>query len=299
MKNLTISIFLFLVYVNLLAQDSDSTLTKSEFQSEIFNLTETIKKVEKSNSGLRQVIENQIKRIDSITRHLSNAQSNIQQIADSLHLTVTNVSSTNRQTQSQIHDISQTITNRTLYWILGILAVALLSFVLFFVLRNKLSSNTRNLDLQIAKTNQSLQNTAIALDSKLVEILQTQLSILKEEGKSKGTMTTEADHKLPLKVGEEIHRMRKRIENMPQDVKGLRALTNSLQRLEEEFNDNGYEIEDLLGKKYVDGMKVEARFVDNPDIPKGEEIITDVLRPQIMYKGVVVQFAKVEVGKSY
>ena len=51
-------------------------------------------------------------------------------------------------------------------------------------------------------------------------------------------------------------------------------------------------------KKYVDGMKVEARFVDNPDIPKGEEVITEVLKPQINYKGVVIQTAKVEVSKS-
>ncbi|MBK6446353.1 MAG: hypothetical protein IPF81_13985 [Bacteroidetes bacterium] len=76
-----------------------------------------------------------------------------------------------------------------------------------------------------------MQNEAIKLDSKLVEILQSQLSILKEERKTKGTPTAEADHKLPLKVGEEIHRMRKRIENMPQDVKGLSALTNSLAKV--------------------------------------------------------------------
>jgi hypothetical protein len=39
--------------------------------------------------------------------------------------------------------------------------------------------------------------------------------------------------------------------------------------------------------------------LDNPDIPKGEEIITDVLKPQINFQGVVIQTAKVEVSKSY
>ena len=86
---------------------------------------------------------------------------------------------------------------------------------------------------------------------------------------------------------------------MPKDIKGLNALTNSLQRLEEEFNHTGYTIEELLGRKYIDGMKLEARFVDNPNLLKGEEIITDVLRPEIQYKGIVIQVAKVEVGKSY
>lgn len=299
MKKHLISISLLLLCLNIVAQKPDSILTKSEFHSEISKLTGKIKMLEKINSDLQQSNLIQKKQIDSISLQLSVANSNIHQIADSLHITVTNVSSSNKQTQSQIQDINQTITNRTLYWIIGILAVALLSVIVFFVLRNKLSSSTKDLDSQIAKTNATLQNEAIKLDSKLVEILQSQLSILKEERKTKGTATAEADHKLPLKVGEEIHRMRKRIENMPQDVKGLSALTNSLQRLEEEFNDSGYSIEDLQGKKYVDGMKLEARFVDNPDIPKGEEIITDVLRPEIKYKGVVIQVAKVEVGKSY
>lgn len=298
MKKYLVAISVLLFCVSIFAQTPDSILTKSEFHSEISKITSKVKMFEKNNYDLLQSNSIQKKQIDSITSQLSVVNSNIQQIADSLHITVTNVSSSNKQTQSQIQDINQTITNRTLYWIIGILAVALLSVIVFLVLRSKLSSSTKDLDSQIAKTNVTLQNEAIKLDSKLVEILQSQLSILKEEEKTKGKPTAEADHKLPLKVGEEIHRMRKRIENMPQEIKGLSALTNSLQRLEEEFNEGGYSIEDLLGKKYVDGMKVEARFVDNPNIPKGEEIITDVLRPEIKYKGVVIQVAKVEVGKS-
>ena len=300
MKKYSLLIFTLLICATNFAQRTDSILTKQEFHSEISKLSGKIKILEKYNSELSQANSQQSKKIDSITEQLSNAYYNIQQIADSLHMTVSKVSSSNKQTQGQIQDINQTISNRTLYWIIAILAATLLSLIVFFVLRNKLSSSTRNLDSQIAKTNQTLQNEAIKLDSKLVEILQSQLSILKEERKTKGiTIANEADHKLPLKVGEEIHRMRKRIENMPQDVKGLSALTNSLQRLEEEFNDSGYSLEDLQGKKYVDGMKMEARFVDNPNIPKGEEIITDVLRPEIKYKGIVIQVAKVEVGKSY
>ena len=296
-KNIFI-IPLILFCAHAFAQSVDSILTKSQFNLEFSKLTYKIKILEKSNSDLLLINTIQKKQINNIATQLSVTQSNIQLIADSLHITVRDVSSSNKQTQIQIQDINQTITNRTLYWIIGILAVTLMSVIVFFVLRHKLSSSTKDLDLQIAMTNSNLQNEAIKLDSKLIEILQSQLIILKEERKTNVIVATEADHKLPLKVGEEIHRMRKRIENMPQDVKGISALTNSLQRLEEEFNESGYSIEDLQGKKYVDGMKVEARFVDNPDIPKGEEIITDVLRPEIKYKDIVIQVAKVEVGKS-
>jgi len=278
---------------------SDSIVSKSQFHSEISKLTRNIKMLEKNNADLKHTNSIQKNQIDSINFQLSVAYSNIQKISDSLHIIVSNISASNRQTKNQIKVINQTITNRTLYWIIGILTVALLSLIVFLVLRNKLSSNTKYLGAQIVKTNETLQNKAIKLDSQLVEILQSQLSILKEERKTKASPTAEPNHKLPLKVGDEIHRMRKRLMHMSPDVKGLSALKNSLQRLEEEFNENGYTIEDLLYKKYVDGMKLEARFVDNPDIPKGEEIITEVLRPEIKYKGVVIRVAKVEVGKSY
>jgi len=295
MKKYLLLISFFLICANIFAQLPDSVLTKTEFHSEVSKLKGKIKTLEKVNSDLQQANSIQNKQIDIINSQLTTAQSNIQQFADSLHITVTNVSSANKQTQNQIENINQTITNRTLYWIIGILAVALLSLITFFILRNKLTSSNRDLDSQIAKTNEAMQNEATKLDSKFVEILQTQWNLLK----SKGTIQNESDHKLPLKVGEEIHRMRKRIENMPQETKGIAALKNSLQRLEDEFNESGYEIEKLEGMKYVYGMMMEARYVENLNVPKGEEIITEVLRPQIMFKGQVIQVAKVEVGKSY
>ena len=206
---------LFLSFSNIYAQSNDSILTKSEYQSDISELKRRIESIEKRNYDLQRTVIAQRDKIDMITLRLNLAQSNIQQIADSLHITVRNVSSENKQTQNQIQDINQTISNRTLYWIIGILAFALLSVIVFFTLRKKLTSSSNSLGSQIAKTNETLQNEAIKLDSKLIEIMQTQLSILKEERKAKGAATDEVDHKLPLKVGEEIHRMRKRIENMP------------------------------------------------------------------------------------
>ncbi len=290
---------LYLSFSNIYAQSNDSILTRLEYQSEMSQLKRRIESIEKHNYDLQRTVIAQKEQINTITLNLKFAQSNIQQIADSLHIAIRNVSSENKQAQNQLNDINQSISNRTFYWIIGILAIVLLSVIAFITLRSRIASSANTLGSQIAKTNETVQNEAIKLDSKLIEIMQTQLSILKEERKAKGTATGEVDHKLPLKVGDEIHRMRKRIENMPQDVKGLSALVNSIQRLEEEFNESGYGLEDLLGKKYVNGMKLEARFVDNPNIPKGEEIITDVLRPQIMYKGSVIQIAKVEVSKSY
>lgn len=299
MKKLLLPFLGCFLVANIFAHSSDSTVSKAEFQKAILKLSAKIKNLEMRNFEIINSSLSRQKLIDSLSSQLSMTKTRIEKVKDSLSVVGSNVSISHLQTSQDIQGINNTISTRSLYWIFGFLFVALLSLLVFFGLRIKLLSTTRNLDSQIAKTFENLQSEAIKLDSKLIEILQTQLSLLTQEEGAKSKTNDETDHKLPLKVGEEIHRMRKRILNMPQEMKGLNALTNSLQRLEEEFNNSGYFLEDLMNKKYVDGMKVEARFVDNPDIPKGEEIITDVLRPQIMFKGIVVQFAKVEVGKSY
>jgi len=107
--------------------------------------------------------------------------------------------------------------------------------------------------------------------------------------------TPQENHALPLRLGLEIHRMRKRMANIPADTKGLGALENSLRRLEESFNDRGYEIVDLLGKPFTEGMTVHARFAPS-DVPdSGEQLITKIIQPQINFEGVLIQPGEVEV----
>src|SRR6266404_2317211 len=283
---------------SLFVRAQDTKTNQSEIRYRITQLSRDMNELKRSNGELQRAAAQQKQQIENLTQQLSTAQQEAGRTAESVRTTDSKVTSISKETQGQIQGINQTISTRTLYWIIGILAVALLSVFSFFTLRNKLASNARDLDSQITRTKDALEAEAVKLDSKLVEILQTQLSISEVERNSKIVATSEPDHRLPLKVGDEIHRMRKRIAYMPQEVKGLSALSNSLKRLEEEFNDNGYELEELLGSRYADGMKVDARFVDNPEIPAGEEIITDVLRPRIKYKGEVIQIAKVEVSKS-
>lgn len=299
---IVLAVAIFLHFVNLCIHAQETNVKKSEFRSEISKINGTINSLGDSNGQLQRTVSEQKKQIDNLSDQLAESQANIKKLADSTNVTVSEISSENKNTQSRIREIDQTISKRTVYWVIIILLISLLGFVSFVLLRRKQTSSSRDFDSKIEETKlelERLQAGANKHDAELAEVLQTQLGLLKGQRSLVGTTAPEIDHKLPLKVGDEIHRMRKRIENMPQEIKSLGALRNSLTRLEEEFNENGYEIEDLLGKKYVDGMKVEARFVDDPNIPKGEEIITDILRPQIGYRGQVIQVAKVEVGKSY
>ena len=106
----------------------------------------------------------------------------------------------------------------------------------------------------------------------------------------------EKQNLLALKVAEEITRMRQRIALMPNDINGLNQLSKSLDRLEEELNILGFELPILLNKPYNEGMTLKARFIPSNDYKHGEKIITKVIKPQINYKGQLVQVAEVEVS---
>jgi len=162
------------------------------------------------------------------------------------------------------------------------LITLMFAFALFFKLIRKLSLVREILEKQI----ETLKAESLAADSKLTELLETSLRI----------SNPELDHYLAIKTGLEIHRMRKRIENMPPDIKGIGALKNSLQRLEEAFNHQGYEIVDLLGITFTEGLTVHARFVPSDELGPGEQVITKVIQPQINFNQVLIQVAEVEVS---
>lgn len=101
---------------------------------------------------------------------------------------------------------------------------------------------------------------------------------------------------LAFKVADEITRMRQRIASMPFDINGISQLSKSLDRLEEELNVLGFELPVLINQTYDDGMTVKARFIPSESMKAGERIITKVIKPQINYKGQLVQIAEVEVS---
>lgn len=69
-----------------------------------------------------------------------------------------------------------------------------------------------------------------------------------------------------------------------------------LQKIKDELASQGYEMPELLGKQYHQGMKViVTSSIPDESFAEGEEIITKVLTPQINKDGKMVQAAQVEV----
>jgi hypothetical protein len=75
------------------------------------------------------------------------------------------------------------------------------------------------------------------------------------------------------------------------------ALNSILNRLEIK----GYEVAEMLGNEYVEGMNVTANFIpsNNENSKTGKKIITRVIKPQVNFNGKMIQSAQIEVTLDY
>lgn len=101
-----------------------------------------------------------------------------------------------------------------------------------------------------------------------------------------------------LAIADEMTRMEQNLLRMPEDTAGRKQLVRSLQRMKTHLMTAGYEIVDMLGNPYVDGMKVLAHFQYDETLAEGQQIVTSVTRPQVNYEGEMIQVAEITVSQN-
>jgi hypothetical protein len=107
------------------------------------------------------------------------------------------------------------------------------------------------------------------------------------------------EHTFFILISDEIFRMRQRIAQADPGTRGLQALKNSLQRMEDGLALQGYTVRDLAGQHYDDGMVCEVRdFIQDPDLAPGAKKVVRTFRPQVLYKNGIVSHGEIEVAVS-
>jgi predicted RNase H-like nuclease (RuvC/YqgF family) len=177
------------------------------------------------------------------------------------------------------------------------LATLLFGGVIYWLLGKRIANSKTDVETQIKNTKKSLEEESVKLDSKLVEMLDTQLKLKQEEKQMvSANSTIEIDHSLALKVADEIVRIHKNLQQMDANTKGLKQLSASVKRIQDNFASNGYELVEMLGKEYNEGMKAAPNFVPSEDVEKGKQIITRIIKPQVNFKNEMIQSAQIEVS---
>ena len=196
------------------------------------------------------------------------------------------------KSNSDFSALSKRVSNNTLYWILAIVSISLFSAILFGWLRNRLTLVKTELSDQIKNSSEAIRGEIIKLDNQVFWSLDYQEKLSKTEQNESENI----DHSLVLKVADEIIRIQKNLSSMDPETKGLKQLEFAIERIQDNFKENGYEMVELLNKPYDQGMKVSAKFKPDNTLKRGEQIITRIIKPQVNYNDVIIQEAQVEVS---
>ena len=260
----------------------------------------TVKTLQSENDALKSevtslnyTISAQSNEIDSLKSVLVETNKSVAALADSLNI---NISTTREQIQTNSDNLNQTIAKKsqTGMWIFIILAlvVGVIAFI-FGRLLTKRGNEVASLSAKADKLNEEIVNR---LSSEMSEMQ----SLSKQIGSIPTTTGggTDTEQKLITTLADRITFMEMTLYKMDSSVRGHKQLSKSIKQMKDNLLANGYELVDMLGKDYHDGMKVTANFVEDENLPEGKQIITGIIKPQINYQGKMIQSAQITVSQN-
>ncbi len=260
--------------------------------NELQKLTKKFKEYERKVQSVENINDKQNVVIDSLLN-------TCQQLAEIQSVDRKNVNGMIDKTNSHVQANQDSLQSRTLL----VCIIAVLLFVIIvgvaYRLTKRIKSGNTSID-EVRRAQEALliaqgkmQEESIKLDDKLLELFDRQIA---DAPKNLGN--GKPDHSLALKVADEIVRIELNMSRMDSSIKGYKQLAKAVERIKDNFKANGYEIVDMLGKPYNEGMKVTANFITDEDMEEGKQIITGITKPQINYNGQMIQAAQITVSQN-
>lgn len=273
--------------------DKDYYLSETNQENLLYNRISNIKKeinqlnkeLAKNNNKIQQQ-ESEIKNLEDQLILLNNSLQ--QQIIDNKNKTDNKFN----KYEIQIALLNKQLNTKSKIIFYSLLFIIISLFLIILYFRNKSKFLNKNIDQQIQNIKYSFEKDIIKVDNRLIELLSKQL----EQFNHNLDSNKEIDHSLALKIADEVSRIQMNLNNMDPDIKGYKQLLRAVNAILDNYNAYGYEIPDLLNKEYDAGMKVIATMIQDDSIPKGKQIIKRIIKPQVNYKGNMIQAAEVVVA---
>ena len=272
-------------------------ISLNNYQLQIDNLYNENLKLKKQNTlsssqliTLSDEVNNQRLGVNEKLVSLENLITSLTKDLEEANINVSDVSESANKNTSEIQNVSQSLTKKQQYGIY-ILAFAIILILLgYIVLSYKWNSNTKTINAKQKEIFEKQIQDSLQLADWLSSESKTNLE---------QSASAEIDHSFAKRVADEIVRMKTNLSRMDESIKGFKQLNASARKLEQSLNSNHYELEDLLNKPYDNGMNLQATFVEDENLQEGESIITRIIKPQINYKGKLIQAAQVEVSQGF
>lgn len=298
-RKITIAILLFS------SLGAFAQVTREDLDKEIKPLTDKVKMIQSENSKLKSEIgilksklSNANKSIDSLRSQTQENSNAINQTSQELGLKIT---TTETNANQKISAVVKSLSKNSLYGIIGVLAAVLLSGLLYWLLSKRQKSDKSDFIDQLSKTKSSIEESLIKEFGKQTDLMETHLKIIEQQKNAIPiNSNVEPDHSLALKVADEITLIERNVNLMDSKTKGLKQLVASVSKLKDNLAANGYEMPELLGKQFHQGMKViVASSIPDESLEKDSEVITKIIKPQVNFNDKMIQTAQIEVSVGY
>jgi len=296
----TILLFFILAFVNAFAQTE--TLAKDDLVKELQPWKTSIQSLQNENRKLKTEIGNLKVQLSNVNKSIDSLQIQTQANSKALSQTANElgvkITTTETNANRKISEVDKLLSKNSLYGIIGVLSAILLSGLLYWLLIKRQKTDKTEVVEQLQKTKSSIEESLVKEFGKQTDLIEHQLQLLAQQKKESLTVANaEPDHSLALKVASEINLIERNINLMDKGTKGLKQLDRSVGKLKDNLSANGYEMPDLLGKQYHQGMKIiVTSSIPDENIEKGSEIITKVLIPQVNFNDKMIQTAQIEVS---
>lgn len=280
-------------------------VTKDDLDKEIKPLFEKVKTLQSESSKMKSeigILNAKLKSandsIDNLKQKVDKNTNDISQTANELGI---QIKETGDKNAGKITEVSESLSKNSLYGIIGVLSAILLSGLLYWLLSKRQQTDKTDFIDQLSKTKSSIEESLVKEFGKQTELMDSQLHLIQQQKTTlKETPNAEPDHSLALKVASEINLIERNINLMDSKTKGLKQLQASVGKLKDNLSANGYEMPELLGKQFHQGMKViVTSSIPDENLEKDSEIISKVLIPQVNYNDTMIQTAQIEVSVGY
>lgn len=298
MKKISIFSLLTIFALSCIAATDNDSLRHCYNQIE--STQSTVKTLQQENESLKgdvallnKTIESQNAEIDSLKCELANTAQRIDALADSLNV---NITTTRSEIQTSSETLSHSIAKKSQTGLWIFIALALTFVIVAFILGKliaKRGNEVVSLSAKADKLNEEIVNRMASEVSEMQTISKQISSLSNASGSS-----PESEQKLIATLADRITFMEMTLYKMDSSVRGHKQLSKSIKQMKDNLLANGYELVDMLGKDYHEGMKVTANFVEDENLPQGKQVITGIIKPQINYKGKMIQSAQITVSQN-
>lgn len=267
-------------------------------QKQILKIEQSLRSLKLENEVLKRSVKIQRGMIDSQRITLDSLEStvvsNIKKTANQLGVRIDEANAS-LQTKASANDLK----SRTVWGVSLFLFFAIISFVVYWLLHRRITKgylDVTALKLKADKLNEDILNQ-FSLDMAEMQKIAASLVTLSSMQVSQPNNIV-LDHALIKALADRITFMEMTLHKMDKGVRGYKQLSKSIIHMKDNLKANGYELVDMLGKNYNDGMKVTANFIEDEELKEGEQIITSIIKPQINYRGVMIQSAQITVSQN-